>query len=183
MCPVRFPVLDSLCNRYLVKIWPFRFLGITNFIVARPMPKLDSPPRPIVTVVVPARNEAGNIPAILDRVPEMGAGTELIFVEGNSSDGTYERIEQEIAARPGCTAKLYKQTGKGKGDAVRLGFERSSGGLLMILDADLTVPPEDLPRFYDAWYLGRAILSTGFASCIQWKIRRCAFQSAGKQVL
>jgi SAM-dependent methyltransferase len=161
MCPVRFPVLDTLCNRYLVKVWPFRFLGITNFIVARPMPKLDTPPKPIVTVVVPARNESGNIPAILDRLPEMGAGTELIFVEGNSSDGTYERIQKEIAVRPGCTAKLYKQTGRGKGDAVRLGFERSSGELLMILDADLTVPPEDLPRFYDAWYLGRGDFING----------------------
>ena len=161
MCPVRFPMLDSLCNRYLVKIWPFRFLGITNFIVARPTPKLELPPKPIVTVVVPARNEAGNIAAILDRVPEMGGGTELVFVEGNSSDGTYETIQQEIAGRPGCTAKLYKQTGKGKGDAVRLGFERSSGDLLMILDADLTVPPEDLPRFYDAWYFGRGDFING----------------------
>ena len=115
MFPFRLPFFDSLCNRYLVKTWPFRLLGITNFIVARPVPKLDSPPKPVVTVVVPARNEAGNIVAILERLPEMGAGTELIFVEGNSSDGTYERIEQEIAARPGCTAKLYKQTGRGKG--------------------------------------------------------------------
>ena len=91
----------------------------------------------------------------------MGAGTELIFVEGNSSDATYERIELEIAARPGCTAKLYRQTGKGKGDAVRLGFERSIGDLLMILDADLTVPPEDLPRFYEAWRLGRGDFING----------------------
>jgi SAM-dependent methyltransferase len=161
MFPFRFPLLGSLCNRYLVKTWPFRLLGITNFIVSRPVPKFDSPPKPVVTVVVPARNEAGNISAILERLPEMGAGTELIFVEGNSSDGTYERIEQEIAARPGCTAKLYKQSGKGKGDAVRLGFERSSGDLLMILDADLTVPPEDLPRFYDAWYFGRGDFING----------------------
>jgi SAM-dependent methyltransferase len=160
-CPIRFPFLDTLCNRYLVKTWPFRLLGITNFIVARPVPKFDSPPKPVVTVVVPARNEAGNIAAILDRLPEMGAGTELIFVEGNSTDGTYERIEQEIAARPGCRAKLYKQAGRGKGDAVRLGFERSSGDLLMILDADLTVPPEDLPRFYDAWYFGRGDFING----------------------
>ena len=91
----------------------------------------------------------------------MGAGTELIFVEGNSSDATYERIEQEIASRPGCTAKIYKQTGKGKGDAVRLGFERSIGELLMILDADLTVPPEDLPRFYEAWRTGRGDFING----------------------
>jgi SAM-dependent methyltransferase len=161
LCPVRLPLVDTLCNRYLVKVWPFRWLGLTNFIVARPMPALGMSPEPIVTVVVPARNEAGNIEAILDRVPTMGAGTELIFVEGNSSDATYERIEQEIAARPGCTAKLYKQTGRGKGDAVRLGFERSSGDLLMILDADLTVPPEDLPRFYEAWRLGRGDFING----------------------
>jgi SAM-dependent methyltransferase len=161
MCPVRLPLLDTFCNRYLVKIWPFRWFGLTNFVVARPVPAYPASPEPLVTVVVPARNEAGNIPAILDRVPSMGAGTELIFVEGNSSDQTYERIEQEIAARPGCTAKLYKQTGRGKGDAVRLGFERAAGDLLMILDADLTVPPEDLPRFYEAWRTGRGDFING----------------------
>lgn len=161
MCPVRVPLVDTFCNRYLVKVWPFRWLGLTNFIVARPLPAISNSPEPVITVVVPARNEAGNIPAILDRIPSMGARTELIFVEGNSSDGTYERIEQEIASRPGCDAKLYKQTGRGKGDAVRLGFERSSGDLLMILDADLTVPPEDLPRFYEAWRTGRGDFING----------------------
>jgi SAM-dependent methyltransferase len=161
MCPVYFPLLDTISNRYLVKAWPFRWFGLTNFIVARPTPAFDSRPEPIVTVVVPARNEAGNIAAILDRVPELGAGTELIFVEGNSSDGTYERIEREIAARPGCSAKLYRQTGRGKGDAVRLGFEQAAGELLMILDADLTVPPEDLPRFYQAWRLGQGDFING----------------------
>jgi SAM-dependent methyltransferase len=162
MCPLRVPLVDTLCNRYLVKIWPFRWFGLTNFIVARPTPALfEAALDPVVTVVVPARNEAGNIAAIFDRVPVMGAGTELIFVEGNSSDATYERIEQEIASRPGSTAKLYKQTGKGKGDAVRLGFERSTGELLMILDADLTVPPEDLPRFYEAWRTGRGDFING----------------------
>jgi SAM-dependent methyltransferase len=154
LCPVRMPLLDTLCNRYLVKMWPFRWFGITNFMVARPVPAAGSLPEPVVTVVVPARNEAGNIAAILDRVPQLGGGTELIFVEGNSSDGTYERIEREIASREGCTARLFKQTGRGKGDAVRLGFENATGELLMILDADLTVPPEDLRRFYEAWRQG-----------------------------
>jgi 2-polyprenyl-3-methyl-5-hydroxy-6-metoxy-1,4-benzoquinol methylase len=161
MCPVRLPLIDTLCNRYLVKIPPFSLLGITNFLVARPVPKKTLRAESVVTVVVPARNEAGNIPAILERMPHLGAGTEVIFVEGNSSDGTYERIEKEIAARPGCTAQLYKQTGKGKGDAVRLGFEKATGELLMILDADLTVPPEDLPRFYQAWYEGRGDFING----------------------
>jgi 2-polyprenyl-3-methyl-5-hydroxy-6-metoxy-1,4-benzoquinol methylase len=161
LCPVHLPLVGKLCNRYLVKVWPLRWFGLTNFLVARPMPALHPVPRPVVSVVVAARNEAGNIPAILDRVPELGAGTELIFVEGNSTDGTYECIEREIAARPGCAAKLFKQTGKGKGDAVRLGFEKASGELLMILDADLTVPPEDLTRFYEAWYTGRGDFING----------------------
>lgn len=109
-----------------------------------------------MSVVVAARNEEGNIANIFDRVPRMGAGTELIFVEGNSRDNTYAAIEQEIKRRPHANAKLFKQTGKGKGDAVRTGFANASGELLMILDADLTVAPEDLPRFYEAWQSGKA---------------------------
>jgi glycosyltransferase involved in cell wall biosynthesis len=152
MWPLRTPLIDTLCNRYLVKLWPLRHLGITNFLVARPRPQPRSGPAPVVSVVVAARNEAGNIAAIFDRVPDMGAGTELIFVEGHSKDNTYERIEVEMARRQRPLTKLFRQPGKGKGDAVRMGFAQASGELLMILDADLTVPPEDLPRFYEAWY-------------------------------
>jgi hypothetical protein len=151
MWPLPTLGLDRLLNRYLVKLSPFGHLGITNLLIARPAPSAAEDPEPIVTVVVPARNEAGNIAQIFERVPQMGAGTELIFVEGHSSDDTYSAIERQIAMRPGARVKLFRQTGKGKGDAVRLGFAEASGELLMILDADLTVPPEDLPRFYAAW--------------------------------
>lgn len=155
MFPFRALGVEKLLNRYVVKVWPFRWLGLTNFIIARPRrePRAQGE-APVVSVVVPARNEAGHIAAIFDRVPEMGAGTELIFVEGHSSDETYERIRAEIAQRPTSNAQLFRQTGKGKGDAVRLGFAKATGELLMILDADLTVPPEDLPRFYQAWLSG-----------------------------
>ncbi len=157
--PMRTPGIEALANRYLVKLWPWDTFALTHFLVARPAPKPfsgpESGPEPRVTVVVPARNEAGNISNILDRCPELGGGTELIFVEGNSTDDTYAAIEREIARRPGCTAKLFRQTGKGKGDAVRLGFANATGEVLMILDADMTVPPEDLPRFYDAWRSGK----------------------------
>jgi glycosyltransferase involved in cell wall biosynthesis len=119
-------------------------------LVARVQPP-ETSERPTVSVIVPARNEAGNIPAILHRVPDMGPQrTEIVFVEGHSTDDTYDAIEQAIAANPQRDCKLLRQTGKGKGDAVRAGFAAASGEILMILDADLTVPPEDLPRFYEA---------------------------------
>jgi glycosyltransferase involved in cell wall biosynthesis len=91
----------------------------------------------------------------------MGAGTELIFVEGGSTDDTYDVIEKAIKNNSHRGTKLSRQTGKGKGDAVRLGFNNASGDILMILDADLTVPPEDLPRFYEALFKGKAEFVNG----------------------
>ncbi|HLH42010.1 MAG TPA: glycosyltransferase [Bryobacteraceae bacterium] len=160
MWPLWTPLLNGLCNRYLVRLSPFRWLGITNFLIARPRPQTVEK-ETVVSVVVPARNEAGNIPAIFERLPEMGAGTELIFVEGHSSDGTYEAIQREMEKRRRPRTKLFRQTGQGKGDAVRLGFAHASGGVLMILDADLTVAPEDLPRFYEAWRSGQGEFING----------------------
>lgn len=159
--PIPTPGIGALANRCLVKMWPWNIFALTHLLIARPSPAPMAAPEPLVTVVVPARNEAGNISQILDRVPEMGGGTELIFVEGNSTDDTYAVIERELARRPGRGARLFRQTGKGKGDAVRLGFAHANGGVLMILDADMTVPPEDLPRFYDAWRSGRAEFVNG----------------------
>ena len=159
--PIRTPLLDTLFNKYVGRLWPFHYFAIASFLIARPRPKLAAREEPVVSVIVPARNEEGNIPNIFDRVPQMGAGTELIFVEGNSTDDTYRAVEREIARRPGTRVKLFKQPGKGKGDAVRVGFREASGDVLMILDADLTVPPEDLPRFYEAWRSGKAEFVNG----------------------
>ncbi|HTG81413.1 MAG TPA: glycosyltransferase [Geobacteraceae bacterium] len=153
--------LHHICNSFLVKLWPFRHLALTNFIVARPVGRPTPEREPVVSVIVPARNEAGNIAEIFRRTPEMGGGTELIFVEGGSSDDTYAVIEREIAARPDGNCRLFRQTGKGKGDAVRLGFAEARGEVLMILDADMTVPPEDLPRFYEALRSGKGEFING----------------------
>lgn len=160
LLPLPLPLLAPFCNRFLARIWPFKHLALANFLVARPEPR-PLPEEPVVSVIVAARNEEGNIPNILARVPEMGAGTELIFVEGHSKDGTWEAIQREIAARPGRRLKAFQQTGKGKGDAVRLGFSQASGDVLMILDADLTVPPEDLPRFYEVIRSGQGEFVNG----------------------
>lgn len=160
LCPFPIPLLAGLCNKFIVKFWPFQQLALASVVVARPAPKGERQEAK-VSVVVAARNEAGNIPAIFDRIPQMGWGTELIFVEGNSSDNTFEAIETEIRRRPEIDARLYKQPGKGKGDAVRTGFQQATGEVLMILDADMTVAPEDLPRFYEAWRSGKADFVNG----------------------
>ncbi|MBF0458405.1 MAG: glycosyltransferase [Nitrospirae bacterium] len=161
--PLPGAVLSGLLNRGLVKIWPISELALSNFIICRPMPKnkdnAEAPPS--VSVVIPARNEAGNVASIFERTPQMGSSTELIFVEGHSSDNTYEIIEQEIAKHPGVSASVYRQGGKGKGDAVRLGFEKAAGDVLIILDADMTVAPEDLPRFYHALCSGKGEFING----------------------
>jgi len=162
LCPLNIPILQPFLNRFVVKLWPFRLGGLSNFVVARPLHREDSrTEKPLVSVIVPARNEAGNIDQIFERVPEMGRGTELVFVEGHSTDNTYEAIERAMNSRSERKCKLFKQSGSGKGDAVRLGFAQAEGDVLMILDADLTVPPEDLPRFYEALASGKGEFING----------------------
>jgi glycosyltransferase involved in cell wall biosynthesis len=161
--PLPTPVVSSLANRYLVRVWPFKLFALTNFIVARPnlCSKDEAKEMPLVSVIVPARNEEGNIPQIFTRTPEMGAGTELVLVEGHSTDNTYSAIKAAMSNHPGRRCQLLQQDGVGKGDAVRLGFSRAKGDILMILDSDMTVPPEDLPRFFKALVSGKADFVNG----------------------
>jgi glycosyltransferase involved in cell wall biosynthesis len=114
-----------------------------------------------VSVVVPCRNESGNIAEIVRRVPELGTGTEIVFVEGGSTDDTRAEIERQIELHPERQIALHLQEGSGKADAVRLGFVRARGDVLIVLDADLTVAPEDFPKFYEALAAGRAELVNG----------------------
>ena len=161
--PLPVPVLKEFANCFLVKFWPFNALALTNFNVARP--KLRNPVtvnQPSVSVIIPVRNESGNIAQIFERMPEkIGKETELIFVEGHSTDGSSEVIRKYIADYPALRCKMLKQDGTGKGDAVRLGFANANGDILMILDADLTVAPEDLWRFYECLCNGKADFVNG----------------------
>ncbi len=162
--PLQIPFFSILANRYLVNFIPLSWLALTNFVVARPKPydaQSLSAATVTVSVIVPTRNEAGNIETILKRVPHLGKETEIIFVEGHSQDDTYETIERSIQRFNQRTCKLLQQTGRGKGDAVRLGFEQAKGDILLIFDADMTVPPEDLIRFVDALASGKGEFING----------------------
>lgn len=151
--------LGGFANKYLVRLWPFQNFSLSNFVIARPSPRPAE--QASVSVVIAARNEAGNIQSIFERVPQMGSRTEIVFVEGHSKDNTFETIEHEMPLHPATPSVLFRQPGIGKADAIRLGFEKATGDILMILDADLTVPPEDLPRFYDAIVSGKGEFING----------------------
>jgi SAM-dependent methyltransferase len=157
LAPLELPVAGEALNRYLVRVPGMQHLSLYRIYVLRDRGGAQPQRQASVSVVVPARNEAGNIEAAALRTPVMGSGTELIFVEGGSSDGTWEAIQQCLRRYDGpLKLRAFQQTGKGKGDAVRLGFAHATGDLLMILDADLTVPPEELPGFYEVAARGQA---------------------------
>ena len=159
LLPLAVPILEPLFNRWLGPLLPSCCL--TVFLVARPRPKSVPRASARVSVIIPARNEAGNIEAAVVRTPSLGAGTEIIFVEGHSRDDTWAEIQRVVAAYPERAIRALSQSGKGKGNAVREAFAVATGDILMILDADLTVPPEELPKFYRALLSGHAEFANG----------------------
>jgi hypothetical protein len=153
LIPIYIPLISNLANRFLAPLPGFRILNLLNIAIARPLglSEFERSKAPSVSVIVPARNEAGNIEAAILRTPSMGPDDELIFIEGNSTDNTWETICQlQQKYQAVRNIRIARQDATGKGDAVRKGFAIAQKEILMILDADLTVPPEELPRFYSA---------------------------------
>jgi hypothetical protein len=146
--PKYIPLFSWLFNDIIVNLPLFRNLALINFIVARP--RKDETNEYSVSIIVPARNEKGNIENVIIKTPSFGSEQEFIFVEGHSTDGTYEEVCRVKSKYTSSNITIIKQTGKGKGNSVREGFEIAKGDILFILDADLTTPPEYLPKFYEA---------------------------------
>lgn len=155
--PRYIPLISWFLNKYVGNLPLFNFFGLVTFLVAR---SIRHPLKPreetTVSVVIPARNEKGNIESLVTRTPQMGKQTEIIFVEGNSTDDTWAEIQRVYEIyKDQLPLKCVQQEGKGKGDAVRKGYSIATGDILMILDADMTVPPEDLPKFFEAIASGK----------------------------
>jgi len=151
MMPKWIPVISEICNYGLSLLPVFRHLNLMNLVIARPKPQPKCDDDLSVSVIVPCRNERGNIAEAVKQIPKMGRETEIIFVDGNSTDGTAGEIEKQIKENPNRKISLIHQgDGVGKGDAVRKGFAAAAGDVLVIQDADLTAPPEDLPKFFAA---------------------------------
>jgi SAM-dependent methyltransferase len=155
--PRYIPLISTFLNRYVGNLPLFNALGMITCLTARSKKAVLKPARETsVSVVIPARNEKGNIEALIRRTPQMGRHTEIIFVEGNSTDQTWEEIRRlGTYYKDYYDIKWIQQDGKGKGDAVRKGYSIATGDILMILDADMTVPPEELPKFFDAIASGK----------------------------
>ena len=162
LAPKYVPLLSTFLNRFLCRFWPMTHLPLVTLFVARPR---MAPPQGrdlSCSVIVPTHNERGNIAAVIDRTPQLGSGTEIVFVDGGSTDGTAKEIERQMTRRPDRRICVIDQgDGRGKGDAVRKGFAAATGEVLMILDADLTVPPEDLPKFFEVIAAGRGEFING----------------------
>ncbi len=146
--PKNIPIFSFIFNNLFANLPIINKLDLVNFIIARPI----EPDTNIysVSVLVPARNEKGNIENAILRTPKFGKSIEFIFVEGHSQDNTWDEILSIKKKYKDLNIVALKQSGKGKGNAVREGFEIATGDILMILDADLTTPPEELPKFYNA---------------------------------
>lgn len=157
--PKRLGGAGPFLNRVVGTLPGVSRLGLRTYVVARPL--RPAPSATSVSVVVPCRNEAGNVAPAVERMPRLADRQEIVFVEGHSRDGTVDAIRGAIAAHPELDIKLVHQDGKGKADAVRKGFDVASHDVLMILDADLTVPPEDLPKFHHAITSGKGELVMG----------------------
>lgn len=159
LLPKQVPLLTGFLNAVLAGVWPFKHLCLTYWLIARlrPVPAREAS----VSVVCPCRNEAGHLAELVRRLPPLGRATELVFVEGGSQDGTRAEIEQLIEGNPHLDISLVDQPGTGKGDAVRAGFAAAKHDVLVILDGDLSVAPEELPKFYRALVDGRGELVNG----------------------
>ena len=159
--PFHLPGFSFLVNRVIFRLPLLNRLCFANLIVARPSPQ----PRPgenlSVSVIVPCKDEEGNIEDVVRRTPPMGKKTEIIIVDDQSTDGTAAAVEAARRRHPGKDVILVNGPGRGKFEAVKAGFAAASGDILMILDADATVMPEELPLFFQALAEGRGEFING----------------------
>jgi SAM-dependent methyltransferase len=162
--PAHVPLVSDFLNRYVGHLPGIEWLSLMYGIVARPAAHTfpgSRPRHPSTSVIIPCRNEAGHVPDLVARLPDLGQNSEFIFVEGNSQDDTEAVLRKMVADHPDRPFRFFKQPGKGKGDAVRLGFEKARGEVVLILDSDMGVAPEDVPKFVEALATGKGEMVNG----------------------
>lgn len=147
--PAYIPILSNWVNRLFSNLPFFRKFCLLHFIIARPDIK-ESCEKQSVSILVACKNEKGNIEELVRRIPDFPHGMEVIFVDGHSTDGTREELDRVKDLFPMKHVRIFNQVGPpGKGNAVRIGFEKAQGDIFIVLDADISVAPEDTRKFYD----------------------------------
>jgi hypothetical protein len=161
LAPKKIPLLSALANSFVARLPVVDRLNMICLTVARPLPRTPTKQHYSVSVIVPCRNEVGNVAAAVERIPDLGSHTEIIFCDDKSTDGTADEVRRLQQLDPERDIKLYDGPGISKALNVRTGFDHASGDILMILDADLTTMPEELHYFYDVIARGRAEFVNG----------------------
>ena len=161
LLPIKIPLLSCLINDYIAKIPIIKRLCFIQVLVAKKVVSQNNYEDYSVSVIVPCKNEKGNILGAVERIPEMGKGTEIIFCDDKSTDGTADEVKRVIKKYPDKNIKLVDGPGICKAENVWTGFNAASGDILMILDADLTVIPEELPYFFNALVEGHGEFING----------------------
>jgi len=161
LLPLYIPLISTFFNSFLAHLPLIRKLCLHDWIIARPIASNNIRNNYSVSVIIPCKNERGNIESAILRCPTMGIDTEIVFVEGGSNDGTLEQIKWVTKQYPEKNISFFAQSGTGKGNAMREGFAKAKGDIVMILDADLTTPPEELPKFFDALINNKGELING----------------------
>jgi SAM-dependent methyltransferase len=152
--PKYVPLLSNLCNELLARLPGIRRLCLMELIVARPKPQPQTEDSVSVSVIIPCRNERDNVAPAVERMPEMGQHTEILFCDDKSTDGTGAEVERMIREYPHRDIRLIQGPAVCKAENVWTGFRAAKGDVLMILDGDLAVMPEELPYFLDALLSG-----------------------------
>jgi ubiquinone/menaquinone biosynthesis C-methylase UbiE len=160
LIPIPLFGIDTLVNKFIATLPGIRRLCLRTYIVARQRPSYMLQ-NYSTSVVITCRNEKGNVESAIQRLPRFCKDMEIIFVEGHSQDGTWEEILRVKDKYPQLDIKAYKQPGKGKGDAVHYAFSKARGDVLMILDGDITTPPEQMSKFYHVIASGQGEFANG----------------------
>ncbi len=161
LIPIYIPFISNFVNKWIASLPLINIFCLKTWILAKHEHHFDK--NFSVSIIIPCRNEEGNIPIILKKIPRFGKFQEIIFVEGYSTDDTWDVINIVLRKyyKNNVVIRAFKQKGEGKADAVRLGFDKAKGDILMILDADMTVEPRDLPKFYQALASGDTEFANG----------------------
>lgn len=149
--PLNLGILGKIINIVLSNIPILDRFALIEYIIARPVFFGAEKHKEIpISIIIPTHNEAGNIKHIVDNMPQIGSKMEMVFVDLPGEDATEDVIKQMIKENKGkILLKYVKQREKtGKIGALRQGILEANGEIIIIYDADATVPPEDLEKVY-----------------------------------